>query len=47
MTSAGGNVVVISFGLEEGARKWLAETDCPFPMLLDTDRKVKLISFLF
>lgn len=30
---------MISFGLEEGAKKWLSDTDCPFPMLLDTERQ--------
>lgn len=36
----GANVVVISFGCKEGAEKWLKETKCKYPMLLDAERKV-------
>lgn len=32
--------MVVSFGLQEGAQKWLEDTGCPFPMVLDADRKV-------
>lgn len=35
-----GSVVLISFGLEEGARKWLEDTKATFPMLLDIERNV-------
>lgn len=31
---------MISFGLQEGAEIWLTDTQCPFPMLLDTDRNI-------
>ncbi|KAF6035963.1 sell [Bugula neritina] len=34
------NVVVISFGVIQGARKWLEETSCPFTLLLDPERKL-------
>ncbi|KAM9341598.1 selenoprotein L [Symphorus nematophorus] len=33
-------VVVVSFGCQEGAAHWLQETGCPFDMLLDSDRKM-------
>lgn len=36
----GGKVVLISFGVREGALRWLEETKCPFPMLLDSKRKI-------
>ncbi|KAL3873170.1 hypothetical protein ACJMK2_036318 [Sinanodonta woodiana] len=35
-----GKVIIISFGLREGALKWMQETQCPFDMLLDAGRKV-------
>ena len=31
-------VMVISFGVEKGAKIWLDETKCTFPMLLDQER---------
>ena len=31
-------VVVISFGIEKGAKVWLEETKCIFPMFLDHER---------
>ena len=31
-------VVVISFGIEKGAKIWLEETKCVFPMFLDHER---------
>ncbi|XP_041668118.1 uncharacterized protein LOC121525954 isoform X2 [Cheilinus undulatus] len=33
-------VLVVSFGCQEGASHWLKETDCQYDMLLDPDRKV-------
>ncbi|XP_033498299.1 uncharacterized protein LOC117266957 isoform X1 [Epinephelus lanceolatus] len=33
-------VVVVSFGCQEGASHWLQETNCPYDMLLDRDRKM-------
>jgi len=33
-------VLIISFGAERWARAWLRETDAPFPLLLDPDRRV-------
>lgn len=34
-------VVVVSFGRQEGATHWLKETGCRYDMLLDPDRKVR------
>ncbi|KAM3594901.1 uncharacterized protein V6R79_015540 [Siganus canaliculatus] len=34
------DVVVVSFGCQEGASHWLQETDCGYDMLLDPDRKL-------
>ena len=34
-------VVVVSFGCEQGASHWLQETGCRYDMLLDPDRKVR------
>lgn len=34
-------VLVISFGCQEGASHWLQETGCQYHMLLDPDRKVR------
>ena len=31
-------VIVISFGVPMGAKIWLEDTKCPFPMFLDQDR---------
>ncbi|KAI3367154.1 hypothetical protein L3Q82_008211 [Scortum barcoo] len=33
-------VVVVSFGCQEGAAHWLQETGCRYEMLLDPDRKI-------
>uniref|UniRef100_A0A671WFD9 Selenoprotein L n=1 Tax=Sparus aurata TaxID=8175 RepID=A0A671WFD9_SPAAU len=33
-------VVVVSFGCQEGALHWLQETGCQYDMLLDPERKV-------
>ncbi|ELT96704.1 hypothetical protein CAPTEDRAFT_186353 [Capitella teleta] len=40
--AAGGHVVVVSFGVMEGAEKWLQEVNCPFEILLDPERKLYL-----
>jgi hypothetical protein len=37
---AAGLVILISFGTLEGAQRWLQETESPFIMLLDHERKV-------
>ncbi|KAK2169613.1 hypothetical protein LSH36_8g01089 [Paralvinella palmiformis] len=37
---ADGRIIVLTFGVREGALKWLDDTKCPYPMLLDTERKV-------
>lgn len=37
---ANGRIIVMTFGVREGALKWLEDTKCPYPMLLDTERKV-------
>ena len=39
---ADGRIIVLTFGVREGALKWLDDTKCPYPMLLDTERKVCL-----
>jgi alkyl hydroperoxide reductase subunit AhpC len=33
-------VLIVSFGVERWARAWLRETEVPFPLLLDQDRRV-------
>lgn len=33
-------MLLVSFGREEWARAWLAETGVPFPLLLDRERNV-------
>uniref|UniRef100_A0A3Q0RQ52 Selenoprotein L n=1 Tax=Amphilophus citrinellus TaxID=61819 RepID=A0A3Q0RQ52_AMPCI len=33
-------VVVVSFGCQEGASHWLQQTGCQYDMLLDPERKV-------
>ncbi|KAL5008606.1 hypothetical protein ScPMuIL_014187 [Solemya velum] len=38
--SAEVSVIVITFGLREGATKWLSETGCECPMLIDQPRKI-------
>lgn len=32
--------MVVSFGVVEGADKWLEDTGCKFPMFLDPERKL-------
>ncbi|XP_037078587.1 uncharacterized protein LOC119099623 [Pollicipes pollicipes] len=34
------SVLVVSFGSVEGARRWLADTGCQFPLLVDPQRKL-------
>jgi len=36
----GCSVLVVSFGGREGAHRWLADTGCPFPLLLDPAREL-------
>ena len=33
-------MLVVSFGGREGALRWLAETGCEFPLLLDPERSL-------
>ena len=33
-------MVVVSFGVQEGAEKWLEETGCQLPLYLDEDRNL-------
>ena len=33
-------MLVVSFGVLEGARRWLADTQCVFDMAVDADRQV-------
>lgn len=33
-------IVLVSFGVREGALNWLSETGCPFTMLLDQSRQL-------
>ena len=33
-------VVLVTFGVKEGAKLWLQETNCPYDMLCDPDRKL-------
>jgi len=40
LNQCGGRVLVLSFGVLEGARRWLADTQCHFDMAIDTDRQV-------
>ena len=40
LSDLGVRVLVVSFGVHEGARLWLKDTGCPFTMVLDQDRKV-------
>lgn len=37
--SLGARIVLVSFGVREGALKWLTDTSCPFDMLLDKGRQ--------
>ncbi|XP_043217155.1 uncharacterized protein LOC122379213 [Amphibalanus amphitrite] len=34
------SVLVVSFGAREGALRWLADTGCEFPLLLDPERQL-------
>lgn len=36
----GSRLVIVSFGVREGAQLWLTEMKCPFPMLLDAQRQI-------
>ena len=36
----GCSVLVVSFGGREGALRWLADTGCQFPLLLDPERRL-------
>uniref|UniRef100_K1PYT0 Uncharacterized protein n=1 Tax=Magallana gigas TaxID=29159 RepID=K1PYT0_MAGGI len=40
ISDSGGWAIVVSFGDQKGAQQWLVKTSCPFPMLLDSQRKV-------
>ena len=46
ISSANGKVMVITFGLREGALRWLDEMKCTFPFLIDQHRKVILHFFI-
>jgi len=35
-----GQIVVVSFGVKEGAHKWIKETKCPYKLYLDPDREI-------
>ena len=39
IAALGGRVLVLSFGVLEGARRWLADTGCHFDMAIDTERQ--------
>jgi len=39
LESLGCRVVIVSFGLRKGAERWKEETNCPFPVFLDEERK--------
>lgn len=34
------SVVVVTFGEEVGARKWISDTGCSFPVALDSNRNI-------
>ena len=38
----GARLVVVSFGVREGAERWLQDMQCPFPMMLDGQRQVRV-----
>ncbi|KAI8486915.1 hypothetical protein Bbelb_354230 [Branchiostoma belcheri] len=38
--AAGGRVMVVSFGSQTGAQRWLQDTSCSYHMLLDQERKL-------
>lgn len=40
ISSANGKVIVITFGLREGALCWLEDVKSPFPFLMDHHRKL-------
>lgn len=40
ITSTNGKVMVITFGLREGALRWLDDMKCTFPFLIDQHRKL-------
>ena len=43
ISAANGKVIVITFGLREGALRWLDDVKSPFPFLMDHHRKVGVI----
>ncbi|GFO25968.1 selenoprotein l [Plakobranchus ocellatus] len=40
ISETGGRILLVSFGEQHGAKKWLEEMACPFEMLLDPQRKI-------
>jgi len=38
LTALGCQVVILSFGVREGAERWKTDTQCPFPVYLDQGR---------
>lgn len=40
ISAAKGKIIVITFGLREGALRWLDDMKCPFPFLMDHSRKL-------
>jgi len=38
ISAEGCQVVIIAFGVEEGARRWKQDTGCPFPIYFDRSR---------
>ncbi|XP_020915345.1 uncharacterized protein LOC110252835 [Exaiptasia diaphana] len=38
--AANGHIVIVSFGNLSGAKKWLEQTQCPFPMFIDNNRQL-------
>lgn len=40
LTQAGLKILIVSFGEERGAENWLKETQCPFDMVLDSERNI-------
>lgn len=40
MAALGCKVIIVSFGEREGALRWKNDTNCPFNIYLDQDRKL-------
>lgn len=40
LINAGVKILIVSFGEQAGAIKWLEQTQCPFDMVLDGERKI-------